>query len=514
MALVLLLARLLLALVFIMAGLAKLADLAGSRQSLYDFGVPALLANPFGLLLPLAELVVAVGLLLPALAWWGALGALALLLLFVAGIGYNLARGRQPNCHCFGQLHSAPAGWSTLMRNLVLATIAALVVGFGRSTAQLSPLAWLDASTVAQGIELVIGVLLLGLLVLEGWVLLLTMTQHGRLLVRLEAIEDRLAAAGLALLAESATGAASQQAGLPVGAQAPTFDLSNLHGELLTLEALRASDKPVLLLFSDPGCDPCTALLPEVSRWQRDYASKLTLAVISRGSPEANRVKSSEHGIMHVLLQKDREVAESYQASGTPSAVLVRVDGTIGSPLAQGAEAIRGLVVSEMSPPVLRTPPLARTAQGIGNGNGATAAPRQPAGPKRGERAPQFTLADVSGKRLSLADLRGNETLVLFWNPNCGYCQRMLKDLKAWEARPPEGAPQLLVVSTGSVEENKAMGLRAPVLLDQGMSVGKQFGAAGTPMAVLVDAQGMIASELAIGALPVLELAGVKKEPV
>src|SRR5262249_62414682 len=53
MSLVLLLARLLLAVVFLAAGLAKLADLAGSRQALRDFGVPARLATPLGLLLPL-----------------------------------------------------------------------------------------------------------------------------------------------------------------------------------------------------------------------------------------------------------------------------------------------------------------------------------------------------------------------------------------------------------------------------------------------------------------------------
>ena len=89
-----------------------------------DFGVPARLATPLGTLLPLAELVVAVALLLPISAWWGGLGALLLLLLFVVGISYNLAQGRQPDCHCFGQLHSAPAGWPTLIRNLVLAAVA------------------------------------------------------------------------------------------------------------------------------------------------------------------------------------------------------------------------------------------------------------------------------------------------------------------------------------------------------------------------------------------------------
>ena len=53
---VLFIARLLLAAVFIVAGFAKLADLPGSRQALRDFGVPAVLANPSGVLLPLAEI--------------------------------------------------------------------------------------------------------------------------------------------------------------------------------------------------------------------------------------------------------------------------------------------------------------------------------------------------------------------------------------------------------------------------------------------------------------------------
>src|SRR2546421_853460 len=180
MSLVLLFARFLLAVVFVVAGLAKLADRAGSRQALYDFGLPAALAGPFGLLLPLAELAVAVALLLSASAWWGALGALALLLLFVAGIGYNLAHGRRPDCHCFGQLYSAPAGWSTLIRNLVLAAVAALVVGFGRSTPGPGLLDWLAALTVIQRVEVLVGVLLLALLIAEGWVLLQVMAQQGR----------------------------------------------------------------------------------------------------------------------------------------------------------------------------------------------------------------------------------------------------------------------------------------------------------------------------------------------
>src|SRR5918997_3586323 len=125
---VVLLARLLLAAVFVVAGIAKLADREGSRQAVADFGVPAVLASPLGILLPLAELAVAIALIPTATALWGAIGALALLLLFVVGIGANLARGHRPDCRCFGQLHSAPAGWSTLARNGVLAAVAGFLV--------------------------------------------------------------------------------------------------------------------------------------------------------------------------------------------------------------------------------------------------------------------------------------------------------------------------------------------------------------------------------------------------
>jgi uncharacterized membrane protein YphA (DoxX/SURF4 family) len=66
MTLLLLLARLLLSIVFLVAGLAKLADLAGSRQAMRDFGVPNKLADVFGLLLPLDEIAAAVAVLVDA----------------------------------------------------------------------------------------------------------------------------------------------------------------------------------------------------------------------------------------------------------------------------------------------------------------------------------------------------------------------------------------------------------------------------------------------------------------
>jgi methylamine dehydrogenase accessory protein MauD len=498
-------ARLLLCVVFLIAGLAKLADLAGSRQAMRDFGVPAKLSTPFGLFLPLAELVVAVAFIPTVSAWWGALGALVLLLLFVGGISYNLARGRHPDCHCFGQLHSAPAGWPTLIRNLVLAAVAVVVVAFGRSTPELGVFDWLAPLSLSQRIEMLVGVIALALLIGEGWFLFQSMTQQGRLLLRIEALEARLTDAGLA-----PAPATAGTAGLAVGTLAPVFALPTLSGETVTLQALRALGKPVVVIFSDPGCGPCTALLPEIGSFQREHATKVVVALISRGTVEANRPKVTEYALTHVLLQKDREVAQAYQASGTPSAVLVRRNGTIGSSLAQGADSIRALLDQTLHPSALGTLPMAAT-----QGNGAATAPRPEAFPKIGESAPDFSLPDLSGKFVRLSDFRGSTTLVLFWRPSCGFCQRMLPEIKAWEMNSPKGTPRLLVVSTDSVESNQAMGLRSPVVLDpDGMSVGRLFGATGTPMAVLVDAEGKIASELAVGAQAVLAVAGQEQDTI
>ena len=120
--------RLLLAAVFAVAGIAKLRDLEGSRGAMKDFGVPAKLAGPAGVLLPLAEIAVAIALVPTVTARWAAVVALLLLLAFIWGIANALRRGESPDCHCFGQLHSAPAGPSTLARNAALALLAAVVV--------------------------------------------------------------------------------------------------------------------------------------------------------------------------------------------------------------------------------------------------------------------------------------------------------------------------------------------------------------------------------------------------
>jgi len=162
----LLVARLVLAAVFAVAGVAKLADPAGSRRAVGEFGVPRALAGPLGTALPVMELAVAVALLPAVSAWWAAIGALVLLAAFIATIAVNLARGRQPDCHCFGQLHSAPAGGSTLARNGVLAALAGFIVWRGASDPGPSVVQWLAALPPAQTVTIILGIAVLALLAL------------------------------------------------------------------------------------------------------------------------------------------------------------------------------------------------------------------------------------------------------------------------------------------------------------------------------------------------------------
>lgn len=476
---ILLFARIALAAIFGVAGIAKLTNLAGFRQTLVDFGIPLTLASPISALLPIAELAVSAALLTVTTAQWGAVAALALLLVFMIGIGVNLALGKNPDCNCFGQLHSTPIGAPTLVRNGLLAGLAGFVVLAGWDDSVASAVDLITGLTRSQVLGLSTGVIVLGLFGAGGWVLLNLLRQQGRLLLRLEALDAKLGSGG----AVPAQPAMQAPPGLPVGTRAPAFSLSDLEGKTHTLDSLLALGKPTLLIFSDPGCGPCTALMPDIAHWQAEYANSVTVVPVSRGDIKSNKEKTKEFGVKTILLQKDREVVQAYQCAGTPGAVVIRPDGTVGSPVAPGAEAIKAQVARIIGRPTLVSPAAIV-----------------------GEPVPPIKLPNLAGKTISLADFRGSATALLFWNPNCGFCAQMLDDLKAWERERSKDEPKLLVVSTGTVEQNKAMNLRSPIVLDQNFSTGRAYGAGGTPSAVRLDRDAKVASQVAIGAPAVLAL--------
>ncbi len=491
------LARLVLAAVLGAAGVAKLFDRAGTAEALAAFGAPRRSVTALAVALPVVELVTAGTLLPRRAAWWGALAALALLATFTAAVGRALARGQRHDCRCFGQLRPEPIGAGTLVRNGALLALAAFVAGAGRADPGPSALAWLLALPPGERALAAIGLLGLALLTVVAVQTFRLSRQQGEILARLAGIEDQLeSGAGRPAEREEA---APPDKGLPVGAPAPEFELPDLQGEPRSLGKLLALGRPVLLLFAGPACDPCLALVPEIRRWAREHAATLTIALVSSGEAAANQAKFAGVAGDHVLLQRGSEVADAYSARWTPGAVVVGRSGRLASAVAYGDAAIRTLV--------------AETASGSGaaaNGHGQPGLRLLRHGPPGlGDPAPPLARPGLDGTPVDLADYRGRDTLVVFWQPQCPHCQRLAEDLRRWEAEPPRNAPRLLVVSSGSIQDNRALGFQSTVVLDEGFAIGKAFGARGTPSAILVDAEGRIASTVAVGARDVLALAGV-----
>jgi uncharacterized membrane protein YphA (DoxX/SURF4 family)/peroxiredoxin len=312
----LVIARLLLAAVFIVAGVAKLADRSGTRQALTDFAVPHLLAGPLLFLLPAAELASAIALVFPTTARWGAAGSLLLLALFVVGLTRVLRRGEAPDCHCFGQLHSKQASWTTVARNLVLALPAAYVVLAGPGPSLTS---WVTSTNATDLWLIVIGALA-------------TLATTTSLLLWRE--NRRLRTAG-----GRATSAPRQ-----IGALAPQFSLPSAAGRVVSLQDLLADDRACVLTFVSPGCGPCAALLPELARWHDTVTERLALTLVAPVEAMQAEALAHEHSLTDVLIDQQSTVMHAYGVTATPSAVFVASDGTVRSAPVAGRIAIESLI--------------------------------------------------------------------------------------------------------------------------------------------------------------------------
>ena len=671
--LLLLVIRIGLAGVLITASIGKLIDLKNpaGREAMEAFGVPASLAPAAAIALPILELVLGLLLLPVATAWWGGLGTLLLMLAFMAGIAYQIQQGVSPDCHCFGQLHSAPAGPRTLVRNGIFAAAAGILVLFGWSDPGVSIGGWFGDRSGVELTLLVVSVLAIAAISLLGWAVLQLMSQAGRLLSRIETLEGAMGidsdpateAANAARSAGGTSAQAAEPASLAVGSIAPDFTLPDLDGQPVSLAALRGGGVPLLLVFTSPSCTPCTRLMPDIARWQREGGQRLRTVVVARGESAVNAVKANEAGVTGVLLQPEREISLAYGATSTPSAVVVMPDGRIGSPLARGATAVRALAEARFSdgpapaatpspaavapPPVpsasrvaapaislpaldgdATSPPVTLATLGLGirpivlfftdprcdpceallpglvswqreagdrariaivsrgdpeeNRTKATAygltgtgipvlmqqdmeaistygilqapaavlitrdgtwdgipaygeagvrmllsralapggehaAARSNGHPQAvqpapeigvGDPVPAIALPDLAGEPTVLVDpeTASTDRVLLFWRANCGYCQRMLPQLKEWEATRSASSPELVVISTSQPDEMLAQGFSSRVVLDHGVNVGRRFGSRGTPSAVRVDRDGKVAAPIASGAQAVLDL--------
>ncbi len=115
-----------------------------------------------------------------------------------------------------------------------------------------------------------------------------------------------------------------------------------------------------------------------------------------------------------------------------------------------------------------------------------------------GNPAPEFTLKNLAGQDVKLADLRGKVVLVNFWATWCPPCREEIPSMERLN-KAMAGKPfQMLAISIdeggkGAVEGlfSKA-GVTLPALLDPGQKTGKRYGITGVPETFIVDKKGVI----------------------
>jgi len=365
----------------------------------------------------------------------------------------------------------------------------------------------------------VFGMALPWLLIAVGvWLGYQLIRQNGRILLRLEAIDKRLS--------PRSDDKPKKERGLRVGSVAPDFELPDLAGERHKLSKFRGKD--LLLILFNPKCGFCTKMADDLAALPLDgETSRAMPVVVTTGDREDNLQLVGRHGIRcPVLLQKEMEVASQFHAQGTPMGYRIDKEGRIASELTIGAEALLKLAaVGRGSPDPAqvidrRSPEHSHERAEHASANGAAklgekdyrslAASRlNRKGLKAGEAAPDFRLPRIDGGELSLSDYRGRRVLLVFSDPHCGPCAELAPRLQEIHSERPELS--VLVISRGDLEENRdkasELGLTFPIVLQKKWEVSLKYAMFATPIGYLIDEQGILASDVAVGIEPILALA-------
>jgi peroxiredoxin len=349
--------------------------------------------------------------------------------------------------------------------------------------------------------------------------------QNGRILLKLDELEKRMD--------ELEFGEDERPAGLLAGNEAPNFELPDLAGETRTLAQYRG--RAVLLIFFNPACGFCREMAPKLAKLTgaphplsstrgegrgeqanalaSDSESLPRLLIITTGDLESNRQLFSEHKVPYpVLLQKDSEISTAYQASGTPTGYLLSAEGKIASKLAVGADALLTLAKS-------KAPGIQPHGEGEAesetdradrfNNRSLARSKIQRNGLRAGTPAPDFTLPRLDGRGdLSLSDLRGKRALLVFSSPSCGPCDALAPRLEEFHRAHPE--LEIVMISKGEPKENRAkvkeFGLTFPIVLQQQWEISRRYAMFATPVAYLIDQEGIITRDVAVGSDTIQEL--------
>ncbi|MFD0051185.1 peroxiredoxin family protein [Actinomycetes bacterium NPDC127524] len=128
------------------------------------------------------------------------------------------------------------------------------------------------------------------------------------------------------------------------------------------------------------------------------------------------------------------------------------------------------------------------------------------AGVKVGEKAPDFDLYTLEGKKVKLSEFKGKKLLINFWATWCEPCKEEMPHLEEFYKNSSSNA---VILAVNIDPENdvegyaRKMGLTFPIILDnqeKSKAVNERYGVAAVPSSFLVDSKGVIRQKF-IGAI-------------
>jgi cytochrome c biogenesis protein CcmG, thiol:disulfide interchange protein DsbE len=114
-----------------------------------------------------------------------------------------------------------------------------------------------------------------------------------------------------------------------------------------------------------------------------------------------------------------------------------------------------------------------------------------------GQAAPEFQLGLMDGATISLADLRGNPAVLIFWTSWCSFCKAEAPEFNRLVRRYRAKGVRVLGINIQDSEKRtragiKDFGIRYPVARDADAKVAQRYKVSATPTLIFLDAQGMV----------------------
>ena len=114
-----------------------------------------------------------------------------------------------------------------------------------------------------------------------------------------------------------------------------------------------------------------------------------------------------------------------------------------------------------------------------------------------GKEAPEFTVTDLSGKKVSFSSFRGKPILLNFWATWCSYCRKERQYLNSLHKLYKDKGLVIVAVSTDKSSETvkrymKKMPADFVVLHDTDNQAAEQYGVYSLPTSFLINRKGII----------------------